>query len=133
MIDGAVRQICATGKRRLGLIGLSFKSSTDDLRESPFVDLAERLLGKGYELRIYDPNVSLARLTGANKEYINRVIPHLSRLLVRSLGDLNDCDLVLVGHHYQGVDGFLSDTGVGVIDLSDQMLRNQTMEAVACD
>ena len=115
----------------MGLIGLSFKSSTDDLRESPFVDLAERLLGKGYELRIYDPNVSLARLTGANKEYINRVIPHLSRLLVRSLGDLNDCDLVLVGHHYQGVDGFLSDTGVGVIDLSDQVSRTQTMEAVA--
>ena len=117
----------------MGLIGLSFKSSTDDLRESPFVDLAERLLGKGYELRIYDPNVSLARLTGANKEYINRVISHLSRLLVRSLGDLNDCDLVLVGHHYQGVDGFLLDTGVGVIDLSNQVPRTQTMEAVAYD
>ena len=133
VIDRAVRQICATGKRRLGLIGLSFKSNSDDLRESPFVDLAERLLGKGYELRIYDPNVSLARLTGANKEYINRVIPHLSQLLVRSLGDLDDCELVLVGHRYQGVDGFLSDVGVSVIELSDQMPRTQSMEAIAGD
>ena len=133
VIDRAVRQICGTGKRRLGLIGLSFKSNTDDLRESPFVDLAERLIGKGFELRIYDPNVSLARLTGANKEYINQVIPHLSRLLVRSLGDLNDCELILVGHRYQGVDGFLSDAGVSVIELSDQIPRTQTMEAVAGD
>jgi hypothetical protein len=53
--------------------------------------------------------------------------------LVRSLGDLNDRELVLVGQRYPGVEGFLSDSGVGVIDLSDQMLRNQTMEAVACD
>jgi GDP-mannose 6-dehydrogenase len=97
------------------------------------VDLAERLIGKGFELRIYDPNVSLARLTGANKEYINQVIPHLSRLLVRSLGDLNDCELILVGHRYQGVDGFLSDAGVSVIELSDQIPRTQTMEAVAGD
>ena len=133
VIDRAVRQICATGKRRLGLIGLSFKSNTDDLRESPFVDLAERLLGKGYELRIYDPNVSLARLTGANKEYITRVIPHLSRLLVRSLGDLNDCELVLVGHRYEGVGGFLSDAGVSVIELSDYIPRTRTTEAVASD
>jgi GDP-mannose 6-dehydrogenase len=133
VIDRAVRQICVTGKRRLGLIGLSFKSNTDDLRESPFVDLAERLLGKGYELKIYDPNVSLARLTGANKEYINRVIPHLSRLLVQSLGDLIDCDLVLVGHRYQGVEAFISEVGVDVIELSDQMPRAQMMEAVACD
>jgi GDP-mannose 6-dehydrogenase len=133
VIDRAVRQICATAKRRLGLIGLSFKANTDDLRESPFVDLAERLLGKGYELKIYDPNVSLARLTGANKEYINLAIPHLSRLLVRSLGELNDCELVLVGHRYPGVDGFLSDIGVSVIELADQTQRIQSMEVVAGD
>lgn len=133
VIERAVRQISATGKKRLGLIGLSFKSNTDDLRESPFVDLAERLLGKGYELRIYDPNVSLARLTGANKEYIDRVIPHISRLLVQSLGDINDCELVLVGHRYEGVDEFLSGAGVQVIELSNQMPQTPNMEAVPGD
>lgn len=121
LIDRTVQQICSTGKRQLGLIGLSFKSNSDDLRESPFVDLAERLLGKGYELKIYDPNVSLAHLTGANKEYINRVIPHLSRLLVRSLEGLNGCDLVLVGHHYQEVDGFLASSEVLTIALSGKI------------
>jgi GDP-mannose 6-dehydrogenase len=121
LIDRTVQQICSTGKRQLGLIGLSFKSNSDDLRESPFVDLAERLLGKGYELKIYDPNVSLAHLTGANKEYINRVIPHLSRLLVRSLEGLNGCDLVLVGHHYQEVDGFLASSEALTITLSGKI------------
>src|SRR5581483_5229154 len=76
VIERAVRKITSTGARRIGLIGLSFKSDTDDMRESPFVELAERLLGKGYLIQIYDPNVSLARLTGANKEYIDRVMPH---------------------------------------------------------
>ena len=99
------------------MIGLSFKSNTDDLRESPFVELAERLLGKGYELRIYDPNVIAARLTGANKEYINGVIPHLSRLLVPSLDEIGDAELLLVGHHFPGVAELLESTRASVIDL----------------
>ena len=105
-----MRKVRATGKRRIGLIGLSFKTNTDDLRESPFVELAERLLGKGYELRIYDPNVIAARLTGANKEYIDGVIPHLSRLLVRSLDELRDAELLIVGHHFDGVSELLENT-----------------------
>lgn len=125
VIDRAFQKIRATGKKRIGLIGLSFKSNTDDLRESPFVELAERLLGKGYELRIYDPNVVAARLTGANKEYIDGVIPHLSRLLVHSLDELGDAELLLVGHHFPGVDTIIENTPAIVIDLGAYELRKQ--------
>jgi GDP-mannose 6-dehydrogenase len=118
VIDRAFDNVRATGKRRIGLIGLSFKSNTDDLRESPFVELAERLLGKGYELCIYDPNVVAARLTGANKEYIDSAIPHLSRLLVRSLEDLSKAELLIVGHHFDGVAELLENTDIPVIDLN---------------
>jgi GDP-mannose 6-dehydrogenase len=118
VIQRAVREVIATGAHRIGLIGLSFKSSTDDLRESPFVELAERLLGKGYAVTIYDPNVSLARLTGSNKEYIDRIIPHLSRLLVRSLDDLIGCESIVVGNCYVGIDDFLDRAEARIIDLT---------------
>jgi GDP-mannose 6-dehydrogenase len=81
------------------------------------VELAERLLGKGYELKIYDPNVIAARLTGANKQYIDSVIPHLSRLLVPSLDDFDDAEMLLVGHHFPGVAALLERTQATVIDL----------------
>lgn len=78
------------GRRRIGLFGLSFKPGTDDLRESPLVELAERLLGKGYQLRIYDANVSLSRLLGANKEYVESHLPHLGELLSDSVQEVLD-------------------------------------------
>ncbi len=118
VIDRSFQKIRAAGERRVGLVGLSFKSNTDDLRESPLVDLAERLLGKGYELRIYDPNVIAARLTGANKEYIDGIIPHLSRLLVGSLEELSDVELLIVGHHFDGVAELLENKQTSVIDLN---------------
>lgn len=80
-VEKAVDMIAAFGKRRVGLLGLSFKSETDDLRESPLVDLAETLIGKGYDLSIYDRNVDYARVHGANRDYINNHIPHVSSLL----------------------------------------------------
>jgi GDP-mannose 6-dehydrogenase len=90
--------IAATGRRRVGLFGLSFKPGTDDLRESPLVELAERLLGKGYDLRIYDGNVSLSRLMGANQEYIEYRLPHLGDLLSNSIeGVLEHAEVCVVG------------------------------------
>jgi len=95
-ITRAVSMIQATGKRNLGFMGLSFKAGTDDLRNSPAVTLIETLLGKGYTITIYDSNVSLSKLTGTNKEYIDRHIPHLSRLLTQDLQELAGVSEVLV-------------------------------------
>jgi GDP-mannose 6-dehydrogenase len=86
----AVDLVIATGKRRIGLFGLSFKPGTDDLRESPLVELAERLVGKGYDLRIYDQNVALSQLVGANREYVESRLPHLSALLTSSADEVLD-------------------------------------------
>ncbi|MFO6381824.1 UDP binding domain-containing protein, partial [Pseudomonas aeruginosa] len=82
--------------RKVGLLGLSFKAGTDDLRESPLVELAEMLIGKGYELRIFDRNVEYARVHGANKEYIESKIPHVSSLLVSDLDEVVASSDVLV-------------------------------------
>lgn len=85
--------------RTLGFLGLSFKGGTDDLRESPIVELIETMLGKGFSLRIYDPHVSLSRLLGANREYIEREIPHLSRLMCATADELLDtAEVIVVGH-----------------------------------
>jgi GDP-mannose 6-dehydrogenase len=94
----AFELVVAAGKRRVGLFGLSFKPGTDDLRESPLVELAERLLGKGYDLRIYDANVSLSRLIGANRDYIEGRLPHLGELLTNSVDDVLDhAEVCVVG------------------------------------
>ena len=96
-IDHALSLIHASGKRRIGLLGLSFKEGTDDLRESPIVTVAERLIGKGYELLIFDRNVKVASLVGANRDYILNHIPHISRLLVDEPATLFErSDLIVV-------------------------------------
>jgi GDP-mannose 6-dehydrogenase len=98
-IQHALDQITETGKKRIGLLGFSFKAGTDDLRESPMVILAETLLGKGYSVKIYDRNVLVARLTGSNKDYIEQQIPHLSKLLCPSIDEVIDgADVVVVGN-----------------------------------
>ncbi len=99
-IQHAIDQVMESGKKRVGLLGFSFKAGTDDLRESPIVILAEALLGKGFDLRIYDRNVSMARLVGANKEYINKQIPHLSSLLCEEIDEvLEHADVIVVGNN----------------------------------
>lgn len=94
----ALELVMAQGRREVGVLGLSFKPGTDDLRESPLVELVERLLGKGCHLRIHDANVSLARLRGRNKAYIEQKLPHLSELLVPTAADaVTPAEVVIVG------------------------------------
>ena len=83
-----VEAVLKAGRRRVGIVGLAFKSGTDDLRESPMVTLVERLIGKGYDVRIHDPSVSMARLIGANRRYIDTEIPHIASLLCDHVEEL---------------------------------------------
>jgi GDP-mannose 6-dehydrogenase len=98
-VQRAIDEIVEIGRKRVGLLGFSFKAGTDDLRESPLVILAEALLGKGFQLKIYDRNVSLARLVGANRHYIEEQIPHLSSLLCGTTSDvIRGSDVIVVGN-----------------------------------
>jgi GDP-mannose 6-dehydrogenase len=84
----AVDIVMSLGRRKVGIFGLSFKAGTDDLRESPMVELAERLIGKGHDVRIYDAQVALSRLIGANRAYIEERLPHIGELLTSDIDDV---------------------------------------------
>lgn len=120
-LDAAVAAVRACGRRPVALFGLAFKPGTDDLRESPYVALAERLIGKGYSLRIVDPFVDASRLMGKNKEFIEKEIPHFVELMARDAEDAVDEAEIIIFGHATGVDkGAILERGVGkiVIDLS---------------
>jgi GDP-mannose 6-dehydrogenase len=107
-IDHAVDKILKLGRPRVGMLGLSFKTGTDDMRESPLVMVAKRLLGEGCELRIFDPEVHLSRLLGANRSYIDAHIPHLGSLLCEQINEMIDpSDVILVGLQQPALDAAL--------------------------
>ena len=98
-VEKGIKMIVDKGARKVGILGFSFKAGTDDLRESPLVDVIEYLLGKGYELKLYDKNVNLAALTGANQDYILNHIPHISKLMVSNMQDVLDfADTIVIGN-----------------------------------
>ena len=95
----AINLIEAQKKKKIGILGLSFKAGTDDLRYSPIVEVAEYFLGKGYKLKIYDKNVSISKLSGTNKEYIDEHIPHLTQLLSTDINEVIESSEILVVTH----------------------------------
>jgi GDP-mannose 6-dehydrogenase len=98
-IQRVIDWVIFKNKKKIGILGLSFKSNTDDMRESPIVKVVETLLGKGYEISIYDPNVNLSKLIGANKQYIEEVIPHISRLMKQNIHEVVDeAELIVVAN-----------------------------------
>jgi len=97
-IDRAIEAVLRTKKKKICLLGLSFKAGTDDLRESPQVQLIKRLIGEGCHISIWDPDVSLGRLTGSNRQYIEEVIPHIGSLLSSDLETvIKDAEVVIIG------------------------------------
>lgn len=97
-LDLAFQKIMDSGKRKIGFIGLSFKTGTDDLRESPLVTLAEMLIGKGMQLSIYDPEVHLAKLLGANRSFVEKHLPHIGEMLLADIAEvIAQSELLVVG------------------------------------
>ena len=99
-IEHGLKIIMSQGNKKVGVLGFSFKAGTDDLRESPLVEVIERLLGKGYDIRIYDKNVNLAKIIGANRDYILNHIPHISRLMVESIDEVVEhAQTIVIGNN----------------------------------
>jgi GDP-mannose 6-dehydrogenase len=98
-VANGLQIITDTGHRRIGVLGFSFKAGTDDLRESPMIEVIEHLIGKGYDLRIFDKNVQMASLVGANRDFILNRIPHISRLMVQSIDAVLDhAQTIVIGN-----------------------------------
>lgn len=119
-VRNGIRLIMDKGNKKVGILGFSFKAGTDDLRESPMVTVIETLLGKGYALKLYDRNVNLAALTGANQDYILNHIPHIARLMVDTMAELLAfAETIVIGNgseEFREVPGSLS-SGQSVVDL----------------
>lgn len=135
-IEKAVEMVVGTGKKKIGVLGFSFKAGTDDLREAPMVSLIETLIGKGYQLAIYDRDVSLARLFGANKEYIEREIPHISQLMRGSIDEVvADAEVLVIGNkadEFRQIEKLLGESRV-VIDLVrlfDRTSKDDTYQGI---
>lgn len=119
-VEALVDRVCAHRPRKVGMVGLAFKPNTDDMRESPYVEVAKRLIGEGTRLLIFDPHVDPENLIGANKAMVESALGHLRSLMTSILADLDAADLILVNHpavDAEQVQDWL-DSGIRVIDLA---------------
>jgi GDP-mannose 6-dehydrogenase len=131
-IDEAIDRVVASEGLRVALLGLSFKPDSDDLRESPYVDLAETLLGKGYEVRIYDPSLNPSSLVGTNRQYVESKLPHLKRILTDGPEEaIAGADIAVVSHSTQEVvAALLASPPQRIIDLAGRL--GPEIEALEC-
>lgn len=135
-IDMAMKMITSNGAKKIGVLGFSFKAETDDLRESPVVTMIERLIGKGYDLKLYDRNVHLASLMGANRDYILNRIPHIYRLMSNDLGEVVDfADTIVIGNkaaEFEEVVGSGDDSKhiIDLVRLNSQRRSNGAYEGI---
>lgn len=135
-IDNGIRMVMETGHRKIGFLGFSFKAGTDDLRESPIIEMIERLIGKGYEIKLYDANVNLASLIGANKNFILNKIPHISKLMVNTLDEVVDfAQTIVIGNNSKEFHDLLKKTTKDqkVIDLVravDDQAKNENYNGI---
>ncbi|MGH9753472.1 MAG: nucleotide sugar dehydrogenase [Blastocatellia bacterium] len=128
-IERAVDLVLRTGRKKVGVLGLSFKPNTDDLRESPLVTLVERLIGKGLKLAIYDRDVEMARLVGANKEFIENEIPHISSLMRKELHEVvESAEVIVIGKRDEEFRAAARSGGREIIDLVRMIEREETGE-----
>lgn len=131
-VQNAFDMISEAGHRRIGILGFAFKAGTDDLRESPMVNIIERLIGKGYDIRIFDRNVRVASLSGANRDYILNHIPHISRLMLESAQEVADfAQTLVIGNNAAEFGAILADAPAEqvVVDL----VRMKTSTPNRCD
>ncbi|MCP4607818.1 MAG: UDP-glucose/GDP-mannose dehydrogenase family protein [Planctomycetes bacterium] len=135
-IERGFQMIASKKNKKIGILGFSFKAGTDDLRESPMVEIIERLLGKGYDIRIYDRNVNLAKLTGANRDYILNHISHIAQLMTDKMEDVLDFgQTIVVGNNateFHGVLEKLKDDQVMVdfVRITGQMSEEGKYEGI---
>lgn len=117
-VDRAMQMVLDLNERNVGVLGLAFKAGTDDLRESPVVELVERLLGKGHEIRIFDHNVNLSRLVGANRAYVYEHLPHIAKLMVDEVDDVvNHGGTIVIGNR----DRYFAEV-VGRLNMSQRVV-----------
>ena len=99
-IQNAIKMVEQTGKKKVGVLGLSFKAGTDDVRESPMIPLIETLVGRGYQVKVFDEKVEVANLIGANRAYLEKEIPHITSLMNSSISDIvNEVDTIVIGNN----------------------------------
>lgn len=131
-VSRGVQLITEKGRKRVGILGFSFKEGTDDLRESPMIEVIERLIGKGYDVRVYDRNVQIARLVGANRDFILNRIPHISRLMLENIDDvLQHAETLVIGNkstEFEGIPGRLRP-GQFLIDFVRILLSTRSNNA----